>query len=64
MFYFWSNHYVVYRMNLKALSSIATFMTQFVIIRSKDYKILTVVSDCCQEMLSNNLINLEGRERV
>lgn len=35
-------------------------MAQFVII-SKGYKILTAVSDCCQETLSNNLNNLEGR---
>lgn len=59
----WYNHYVVYRMNLKALFSIATFMAQFVII-SKGYKILTAVSDCCQETLSNNLNNLEGRGSV
>lgn len=50
-------------MNLKALFSIATFMAQFVII-SKGYKILTAVSDCCQETLSNNLNNLEGRGSV
>lgn len=57
------NYYVVYRMNLKALFSIATFMTQFVI-TGIGYKILTVVSDCCQGMLSNNLNNLDGRESV
>lgn len=49
-------------MNLKALFSIDTFVAKFVIIRSKGYKILTVVSDRFQEMLSNNLNNLEGRE--
>lgn len=51
-------------MNLKALFLIATFMAQFAIIRSKGYKILTVVSDCCQEMLSNNWNDLDGRESV
>lgn len=38
-------------------------MAQFVII-SKGYKILSAVSDCCQETLSSNLNNSEGWERV
>lgn len=50
-------------MNLKTLFLIATFMAQFVII-SKGYKILTAVSDCCQETLSSNLNNSEGGEIV
>lgn len=59
----WYNHNVVYRMNFKIPFSIATFVAQFVII-SKVYKILTIVSDHCQEMESNNLNNLKCRESV
>lgn len=38
-------------------------MAQFVII-SKGYKILTAVSDCCQEMLFQQFKQFSRRERV